>query len=563
MRFNIQTKLFVLMTGLTAAALFGVLLSISQVLEEKIREKVFHDFNRMHGIFRNQEKLRYDLLFESAILIGENSAFKATVKLEDPPTVSHFVENEFAPIAKFDLCIVTDQEGKVLARFGEPERFGDDLTGRPSVQRALQGEIGDVEAEGFWPELWEVDHQLFQVVSVPVYLGGGVIGTITEGAQITQYEAVQLKGDGVIDITFALGAEPMGSTIKDLQAEDWNAFRASNQDNITAVLEKLEATQPFEAVLGGEQVFVFISPLGRGEAAYYVATVPQRFELQILKDLQENIYLTAVISILITIILAFVLGRTLSRPILRLVDGMNKVKAGDLDVELWATSRDEIGLLTNTFNEMIVGLRERLHLMKYVGSHTIDMIQQASGGEVSLGGSRRELAVLFTDIRGFTSFSEKRPPEEVISMLNRYLGFQAEIVPRYEGSIDKFVGDEMVALFTGDKALERAINCAVEIQRRIRLEHQTDPVPINIGIGVNYGPVILGNMGAENRLDYTVIGAEVNLGARLCSAAAGGQILIRRELLDGLELSAAIAGTQMMSFKGMSEELEIAEVSSA
>ena len=191
------------------------------------------------------------------------------------------------------------------------------------------------------------------------------------------------------------------------------------------------------------------------------------------------------------------------------------------------------------------------------------MIRQASGGEVSLGGSRRELVVLFTDIRGFTSFSEKRTPEEVVSMLNRYLGFQAEIVPRHEGSIDKFVGDEMVALFTGDRALERAISCAVEIQRRIRQEHETDPVPISIGIGINYGPVILGNMGAENRLDYTVISSEVNLGARLCSAAEGGQILIRRELLDGFELSTEIVGTQMMSFKGVSTKLEIAEISSA
>ena len=201
--------------------------------------------------------------------------------------------------------------------------------------------------------------------------------------------------------------------------------------------------------------------------------------------------------------------------------------------------------------------------MKYVGEHTIDMIQASAGESVSLGGTRRELALLFSDIRGFTSFSENRTPEEVISMLNRYLGFQAEIVPDYQGSIDKFVGDEMVALFTGDEALERAIACAVEIQRRIRQEHETDPAPIDVGIGVNYGPVILGNMGAENRLDYTVIGADVNLCARLCSAAKGGQILIRRDLLDGLGSKPEIMGTQMMAFKGVSRELEIAEIASS
>ena len=100
-------------------------------------------------------------------------------------------------------------------------------------------------------------------------------------------------------------------------------------------------------------------------------------------------------------------------------------------------------------------------------------------------------------------------------MLNRYLGFQAEIVPQYQGSIDKFVGDEMVALFIGEQALERAIECALAIERRVQQEHKNDPLPIFIGTGINYGPMILGNMGAENRLDYMVIGADVNLGARI------------------------------------------------
>ena len=85
-------------------------------------------------------------------------------------------------------------------------------------------------------------------------------------------------------------------------------------------------------------------------------------------------------------------------------------------------------------------------------------------------------------------------------------------------------------------------------------------MPRIIGAGINYGPMILGNMGAENRLDYTVIGADVNLGARLCDAAAPGEILIRKELLDGLQTSAVIAKTQKMAFKGVSQELEIASL---
>jgi adenylate cyclase len=337
-----------------------------------------------------------------------------------------------------------------------------------------------------------------------------------------------------------------------------------HREGIGEVLAQLISSEPFETELGGQQVFAFISPLGIGEPAFFVASVPKEYELNILYLLQRNIYLTAAISLAITVLLALVLGRTLSRPILRLVEGMNVVRSGDLSVQVEATTRDEVGLLTDAFNQMLVGLRERLQLMKYVGSHTRDMISKASGSAVSLGGSRQELAVLFTDIRGFTAFSEKRSPEEVIDKVNRYLGFQAALVPAFEGSIDKFVGDEMVALFFGDRAVERAIRCSLEIQRRVKEEHKTDPVPIDIdigigiGIGINYGPVILGNMGAENRLDYTVIGSEVNLGARLCAAAAGGEILIRRELIEASEVPFEIATVKKMSFKGVSQELEIA-----
>jgi adenylate cyclase len=239
---------------------------------------------------------------------------------------------------------------------------------------------------------------------------------------------------------------------------------------------------------------------------------------------------------------------------------MNKVKKGDLAISVLPTTKDEIGLLTSTFNEMIVGLRERLNLMKYVGSHTIDMIQTASEEEVGLGGTRKELAVLFSDVRGFTAYSENRSPEEVIQMLNHYLGYQAELVTKHYGSVDKFVGDEMVALFFGDTALKRAIDCAIEIQQMTKVRRETDIDKISIGIGINYGPVVLGNMGAKERMDYTVIGATVNLGARLCASAEPEQILIRKDLASWVDQTYQYGASKMMSFKGFSNEIDIIEV---
>ncbi len=562
MRLNIQSKLFVILVGMTAMVLTGVLFVITQTLSEKIEEKIIDDFNKTQAYFQKQQSLVFDRLVESCYLIGENSTFKANVELQDPATVYQSV-SEFANFANVDLFIVTDEYGKVLARFGEPDLYGDYLNDRPSVVRAINGIEPPIEPE--WAELWAIDEELFQVATVPLYYNElKMIGSISLGTKITNHEAMALKGESNIDFTMYLGKILIASTLMDSVTKEHSdslQFFARNLDKKSqSVLTELTPSGAFSSNLMNEEIYAYISPLGEGEPAYYIATVLKSLELRILRTIQNNILLTAIISILATIILAFLLGRTFSQPILRLVKGMNKVKEGDLAISVKPTTRDEIGLLTNTFNDMTVGLRERMHLMKYVGTHTVDMIKRSSHEKVELGGERRDLAVLFSDVRGFTAFSENRTPEQVIQMLNRYLGFQAELVEKYQGSVDKFVGDEMVALFIGDDAIRRALDCSLEIQKTVQKEHEKDPAPVFIGIGINYGPVVLGNMGATERMDYTVIGAAVNLGARLCSAADPGQILIRQELLSGLNGQYKTGKSQMMSFKGFSSEIEIVEV---
>ncbi len=560
MKLNIQTKLFAALAGLTLLVLIGVLLLVTNLLSRKIEQKIIADFNNTRRVFSERQRLIYDRLVESSYLIAENSTFKANVALQDPPSVYFSVE-EFSLFAKVDLMVVTDASGKVLARLRDPERFGDDLSFRSTVFRAINGQEPDTSI--IWPELWSMDEQLFQVVSLPVYAGESLIGTLTLGARFTPVEAHQLKGESGIDISIFNNQSLVGSTLDSPGGSGLTALLSKNQSVIDSALNLTLPTPAFIDSLNGQPHYVFISPLGKGEAAFYIASIPTAVELSILTSLRNNILLTGGGFLLLTIILAYWLGRNFSRPILALADGMNQVKSGNLEISVRPSSGDEIGLLTSTFNEMIQGLRERLHLSRYVGSHTLEMVKKVSTSEVSLGGTRQNLAVLFSDVRGFTAYSENRPPEAVIQMLNRYLGFQAEIVAEMNGSVDKFVGDEMFALFSGEDAVERALDCAVRIQQRVRMEHQTDPQPIHIGIGINYGAVILGNMGAQARMDYTALGAVVNLGARLCSAAGPGQILIRSELLIGLQQKYNTGQLMPMAFKGFSREMQIAEVLSA
>ena len=187
MRFNIQTKLFLLMAGMTALILSGVLIAITMTVSEKIEEQIIEDFNKTQAHFLKQQSLIYDRLVESCLLIGENSTFKANVEIHDPATVYEVVM-EFSNFAMVDLFIVTDEYGKVLARFDQPDKYGDDLTNRPSVVRALNGIIPDIDPT--WAELWNVDQHLYQVATVPLYYGDyRIIGSISLGTQITNHEA--------------------------------------------------------------------------------------------------------------------------------------------------------------------------------------------------------------------------------------------------------------------------------------------------------------------------------------------------------------------------------------
>lgn len=569
MRLNIQAKLFLLLAGLTTLVLIAVLYAISITVTETVKQKIVFDFNQTQKFLQKERQLRYDRLVDIAAIIGQDPAFKANVDLAKGDTVSELIHQtvlqsvrEFANLAPIDLFVVTNQRGKLLADFTNPTSFGESFSYRPSIQSVLNNQPSELTD---LPELWAINDEIYQVATAPILINQSVlIGTVTLGTKFTVLDALDLKGNATTEFYFYLGKKLILSSDSLLNEAALSQLIKEKEVEIETVLKTGKASNVFEALIAETDIFAYLTPLGKSEPAWVLAAVPKSTELRIIGILQRNILLFAITSLIATIGLSVVAGRVFSKPVLELADAMKKVQSGNLSVSVKPKSQDEVGQLAENFNEMIVGLRERFELSKYVGSHTLEMVKKVSesGSESMLGGSRQELAVLFSDIRGFTSFSEKRSPEAVIQMLNRYLGFQSELVDLYGGSVDKFVGDEMVALFAGRDALERAIECAIAIQKRADEEQKRDPAPVYIGIGINFGTMVLGNMGAEERRDYTVIGAAVNLGARLCSNAQAGQILVRKDLLNifSLDQKFVIGETKPMMFKGFSNALDIAEI---
>ncbi|MEX0722215.1 MAG: adenylate/guanylate cyclase domain-containing protein [Balneolaceae bacterium] len=559
MTFKISTKLIALLLGLTLAVLVVVVSAISNVFSKTINENVVLDFAQLRGFFQVQQNLEYDRLVESAYLISENSTFKANVSLEDPASVE-FTLSEFALFTKTDLFMVTDNRGNVLSWLERPDSTGSNMTYRNSVDKALSGEEPSINVE--WPQLWAVDGELYQVVTIPIFTSSYLLGTITLGTLFKDQDAQRLKKNTTLEVVMFLDETPIAYSDSVMDRDVYNAVAEQHHSLIDSLALNMEVSDPFRTEIGGTEVLTFLSPLGEEERAYYLAYVPTAKQFEILTELQKSVLFIALISIFIVIPLAILLARAFSGPIKALTNAMLKVREGDLNISLKPRSNDEIGILTRTFNEMIIGLRERFALSKYVGDHTLRMIQKSSDSDPHLGGSSEKLAILFTDIRGSTSKIATSGPETFITILNRTLSAQSDAVLEQEGSIDKFVGDSLIALFSGKNALERALKCGIKIQQGYTSDPEVSSFFDGLGIGVNYGDMVLGNMGAKERMDYTVIGPEVNLCSRLCSVAESGQILVPEKRVNEFELMTKFNFKQVKrkSLKGFITEVEIMEV---
>jgi adenylate cyclase len=194
------------------------------------------------------------------------------------------------------------------------------------------------------------------------------------------------------------------------------------------------------------------------------------------------------------------------------------------------------------------------------------VLNQINPDSLQIGGQQRDITVLFADIRGFTSFSEKRTPAELVAVLNRYLAAGAEAVLAQEGTVDKFLGDAVMAWFNAplpqaDHTL-RAVRAALGLKSAVEGLHAELPpeAQLSFGVGIHYGEAVLGWIGTEKRLEYTAIGDCVNTAKRIQENAAMGQILISREAWERVKDQVEVKACSSLMVKGKSKPVEVYEV---
>jgi class 3 adenylate cyclase len=228
-------------------------------------------------------------------------------------------------------------------------------------------------------------------------------------------------------------------------------------------------------------------------------------------------------------------------PLRRLRVGVEALSHGDLSMRVPPTSRDEVGELTRAFNEMGDSLLQKQRIQSAFGRYVNDyVLNQLLEGppEPSTSGMEREVTILFADIRSFTRLSEGMPAKDVVALLNEVFQLLSDCILEHGGTIDKFIGDSVMAYFGAplrqeDHAL-RAVSAAVDIIRiieeRNRRAREREPgaptVPVQIGIGIHTGPVVVGNIGSDRRTDFTAVGDVVNVAHRLEKLARPGETLV-------------------------------------
>jgi adenylate cyclase len=263
--------------------------------------------------------------------------------------------------------------------------------------------------------------------------------------------------------------------------------------------------------------------------------------------------------------LALFVSRSVAGPLARLRTAMAGVERGQLDVQAPVLSNDEIGGLSESFNRMVEGLRDRELVKETFGKYVSPEIRdEILSGRIALDGQLCEVTVLFADLRDFTPWVERSDPRDVVRDLNAYFTEMEAAIRRHGGLVLQYIGDEIEAVFGApvadpDHAMQ-AVRSALEMRERLAAWNAARrTTPLRHGIGIHSGPVIAGNIGSAERLSYTLVGDAVNLASRIQSLTkdVGCDILVSGDTRHRLDGEFALTPLPAVRVKGKSDEVEV------
>jgi adenylate cyclase len=506
MRFRrFQSQLLVFFLGLfTVVQLIGF--GVTRELNQRdARKHVAEALSVAGGVLTRQLEDRNTRLLEAGRLLAGDFAFKSAWSTREAPTILSMLENHQNRIGS-DWMVLLDLDDRVVADTLNPERTGEVFAHLELLDRAYDSEEGETSGILF------AGGRAMQVIILPlmaplhdawILIGFELADDFVQPLQgFVRSEISLVRTDRSPPTVYASTFGPpdrqaLGEALTSLvlrTVDPW-VIEVRNHDFLSlAIALQAENSIPFYALMQRDMKEM-LAPF---------------------QQLQNLLGLLFLVGVTATAIGTAVLARGVTGPLRTLAEGTQRIAAGDYQQHIETDRKDELGQLTLAFNDMAKGLAERDEVRDLLGKVVSpEIANELLTHGVALGGEDREVTTLFIDCQGFTTFSENRQPSEVLAVLNRTLTLLTELIEAEGGVVDKYIGDAVMALFGAPirqpDAASRAVRAAVAMTAAM----EGRPDLLRIGVGINSGLVVAGNMGSLSRLNYTVIGDNVNLASRL------------------------------------------------
>jgi adenylate cyclase len=476
---------------------------------------------------------------ETLRLVANTQGIADAIKQVDDKTL-HEVALAHAINSNEELIDILDTNGTSVLSLhhvtgGKAEDYsvtkGDTaFAGWQFVQNVLAGkqDNGQDKTAGLAMPSWGAS---FYVCGPILDAQGKIAGAVLVGRSLSSMVA-QIRQDDLADVTiYDSGGRPLSSTlapgvegVNPLNAHDATALLAGQQQT-SLVRDMTLASNQYSEIIGPWEARngLDLGLMGTSLPRYFLVTTGQ--------VTRSEVFILVALMLLLVVAVGIILANQITRPLVRIVRASAEVAKGNLDVKVDPRGNDEVAVLAHTFNSMIAGLQEgsmyRDLLGRTVSPEVREQLRQTfTSGHLRLEGQEAVATVMMSDIRGFTSLSEKADPATVFRWLNEYFGELVPIITASSGVVNKFDGDAMLAFFgilpkilNPKQSAYCACQGALEILAAIeRLNFQRvergDP-PLSTGIGVNTGMVTAGGLGTSDRVHYTIIGDTVNTTQRL------------------------------------------------
>ncbi len=552
-----RTRLLVLIVGLLAVVQGATFFVVARANRENALVTIRADLARAARQFQNNARLREENLLRDARLMANDYAMKQLFLADRfSAETARSALTSYSARVQAPLLLLLDPAGSVLSstrRDLGPEELAQF---RHLRDRADAAETQQATGYGY------IDGELHQIVLVPLLAPAPEVAAwVGIGFPIDAETAAVLKAGSDVEVTFLSDARAprvLATTLSEALATQLKSLRP----DATTTLARL-----------GEEEFITevrLLPVETGRPALIALQRSLHMQLAPSRVLEQTMLLATVVGLALAAAAAIGLARNVSRPVQQLAEHTREVARGDYSRRIDLPRTDELGELATAFNQMTSGLAERDRVRDLLGKVVSpEIASQLLHSDLQLGGEEREVTVLFSDLRGFTAWSEKLPPADVLALLNRYLDRMSAIVEKHGGVIDKYIGDAIMALFgapvAAPDAARRALAAAQEMQAALATLNQelaAEGRPtLALGIGINTARVIAGNMGSKTRLNYTVIGDGVNLAARLEALTKepqfGAHIIVSAATASAAHATPQLRALGPVTVKGRSEPVQI------